>query len=471
MSRPASHAGSVGSNKSTASRSRYKTVSKDSYVDETLFGSSSPAGRKGQAESMSPDNRSPASKLKTAQSTRTTRGGAIIGPDVTTLTARDLQRMKKASPIISAEEAAAMKAEAEAARAEKHAKAMARKERMLAMEEERKAGMPVSETERLKREADSKLLTAAQIARLEEQDDVKHMNQMQLYAKCVTIRDAQIEEKKHMMLEEEEENRRLDLMMEIERLKALEHYEERERLRAAERVVGQRMLEDQIRARETEKLKAEELQAQERAQVNAEIKRMEAEEAQARERKKQQARLLLEEVAESNAEQIRRKKEVAEREAMEDLQIARYLAEKAAREEEHAAAEAAIKKAKADEVARLRAQQERAQDKQSEIDELRARRYQEAYEREWREKERAAQQRQEDINRDLLAAREAQQQSRMKQMADQAVSERDEFNRILIANREKEAEEAAAAAAAAAGRACTFPCRSPRPFGAEGAWG
>jgi hypothetical protein len=140
---------------------------------------------------------------------------------------------------------------------------------------------------------------------LEEQDDVKHMNQMQLYAKCVTIRDAQIEEKKHMMLEEEEENRRLDLMMEIERLKALEHYEERERLRAAERVVGQRMLEDQIRARETEKLKAEELQAQERAQVNAEIKRMEAEEAQARERKKQQARLLLEEVAESNAEQVR----------------------------------------------------------------------------------------------------------------------------------------------------------------------
>lgn len=51
------------------------------------------------------------------------------------------------------------------------------------------------------------------------------MNQMMLYSKCVTIRDAQIEEKKHMMLEAEEESRRLDLMMEIERLKALENYE------------------------------------------------------------------------------------------------------------------------------------------------------------------------------------------------------------------------------------------------------
>jgi hypothetical protein len=32
----------------------------------------------------------------------------------------------------------------------------------------------------------------------QELDDVKHMNQMLLYSKCVTIRDAQIEEKKHI---------------------------------------------------------------------------------------------------------------------------------------------------------------------------------------------------------------------------------------------------------------------------------
>eukprot|EP00873_Tetraselmis_striata_P017571 jgi/Tetstr1/437835/TSEL_026475.t1 len=445
MSRPASHAGSVGSNKSNSSRTKYKTVSKDSYVDETLFGS--PSRGKASDTAASPNNRSPNSKLKAAQSMRTTRGGHLIAENVTTLKTSDLARMKKASPIISPEEAQAMKAQAEAARSQKLSHALARKERMLKMEEERKAREPASETDRLKAEADSKILTDAQIARLEEQDDVKHMNQMQLYAKCVTIRDAQIEEKKHMMLEEEEENRRLDLMMEIERLKALEHYEERERLRALERVAGQKMLEEQIKQREQAKLMEEELMAQERAQMNVEIKRMEAEEAAARERKKQQAAMLLEEVAESNAEQIRRKKEVAEREAMEDLQIARYLAEKAARDEEHAAREAAIQKAKADEVSRLRAQQERAQDKQSEIDELRARRYQEAYEREWREKERAAAQRQQDINRDLLAAREAQQQAKLKNLADQALAERDEFNRILVANREKEYEEAAQASA------------------------
>lgn len=48
-----------------------------------------------------------------------------------------------------------------------------------------------------------------------------------------------------------------------------------------------------------------------------------------------------------------------------------------------------IAKEKELETARLRALQERAADKQSELDELRARRYQEAKEREWRAKERA----------------------------------------------------------------------------------
>eukprot|EP00951_Prasinocladus_malaysianus_P012136 scaffold90312_cov28-Prasinocladus_malaysianus.AAC.1 len=60
----------------------------------------------------------------------------------------------------------------------------------------------------------------------------------------------------------------------------------------------------------------------------AEIKRLEAEERANRERKKEQARLLMAEVAESNAEQIRRKKDVQQREAIEEAQIARYLTER-----------------------------------------------------------------------------------------------------------------------------------------------
>ena len=48
------------------------------------------------------------------------------------------------------------------------------------------------------------------------------MNAMMLYSKVVTIRDKQLEENKHLEKEWIEEQKRLDLMMEIERLKDLQ---------------------------------------------------------------------------------------------------------------------------------------------------------------------------------------------------------------------------------------------------------
>ena len=59
-------------------------------------------------------------------------------------------------------------------------------------------------------------------------DDVKHMNQMVLYSKVVTIRDKQLNENKRLEQEWIEEQKKLDLMMEIERLKSLQEEEERE---------------------------------------------------------------------------------------------------------------------------------------------------------------------------------------------------------------------------------------------------
>lgn len=54
------------------------------------------------------------------------------------------------------------------------------------------------------------------------------MNQMVLYSKVVTIRDKQIQENKMLEQEWVEEQKKLDLMMEIERLKVLKIEEERE---------------------------------------------------------------------------------------------------------------------------------------------------------------------------------------------------------------------------------------------------
>ena len=51
---------------------------------------------------------------------------------------------------------------------------------------------------------------------------------MILYSKVVTIRDKQLEENKRLEAEWIEEQKKLDLMMEIERLKVLQEEEERE---------------------------------------------------------------------------------------------------------------------------------------------------------------------------------------------------------------------------------------------------
>lgn len=98
--------------------------------------------------------------------------------------------------------------------------------------------VPPTETELLRQQEDGRTLSTAAEKLAEQQDEVKAMNQMVLYSKCVTIRDAQLQERKHMLLEEEAQSRRLDTMMEVERVKALENYEARDRQRQAERLQG-----------------------------------------------------------------------------------------------------------------------------------------------------------------------------------------------------------------------------------------
>jgi predicted metal-dependent TIM-barrel fold hydrolase len=66
------------------------------------------------------------------------------------------------------------------------------------------------------------MIGKAQAMMDEQEDDVKQMNSMMLYSKVVTIRDQQLNENKRLEKEWFGEQRRLDTMMEIERLKDLQ---------------------------------------------------------------------------------------------------------------------------------------------------------------------------------------------------------------------------------------------------------
>lgn len=412
-------------------------VARTSEVDETLFGNAVPksgakAGKHAQVETLD-------TKAATKFLSREER--ATLDTDQIMLSGHEVTRMKNLS-IIRKEEDVRREAKVIQEKKDKErAVSIVRKERMLKLEEERKKRVPPTETEQIKMQGDQATLTKAQYKLEEELDDVKRMNQMMLYSKCVTIRDAQIEEKKHIMEENEEEERRLDLMMELERIKALEAYEERESGRAAERYKGRAVLVTQIEERASERQRQEELRDQDKKQMFAELERMKEEELQQQYEKRMAGHKLLQEVAKANSAQIERKKGLIMAEKEEDARIARYIRERDLREQAYQEEQARIAHDKEMETARLRAQQEKMADKQAELDELRAMRAQEAYEREWREKERAEAERKAAINADLANARAAQKNVKMKQMAEQARAEQEDFYRVIAAQREQEEEE------------------------------
>lgn len=122
-------------------------------------------------------------------------------------------------------------------------------------------------------------------------------------------------------------------MMEMERIKALEQYEAREKQRLVERTRGAKVLQEQIDQRERERLRTEELRDQERILMLKEIERLKEAELQAQLEKKMQAREVLEQVAAANAEQLTRKELMKIREKEEDQQIAAYIRAKELREQ------------------------------------------------------------------------------------------------------------------------------------------
>lgn len=293
----------------------------------------------------------------------------------------------------------------------------------------RPAQLTASEFE--EKENRSRLLGHAKQAMDEEMDDVKHMNQMMLYAQCVTIRDAQILEKQRIADELIAEEKRIDLAMEVERVRTLKLMEEREAARADEQRLGASVIITQIQEREQERIRQQEQREQEALAMLQRVKDIEQREEEERLAKVVAGRKLLEQVMEANNQQARAKLAKKQEEIDEDLRIQAYIRSKEARDQANEAELARIRGEKEKEVARLRAMQERAQDRQAAIDELRAKRYQEAKDREWRQAQMDQAGKRDSMKRDISQAREAQRQEKSRRIAEQALQERDEYMRVL----------------------------------------
>lgn len=222
----------------------------------------------------------------------------------------------------------------------------------------------------------------------ENTDEAKEMNKLIMYAKVASIRDKQLQETRMIQDEYKRHNEKLDLMMELERLKELQLMEEREKIRKEQQYAGSIVIVDQIKDRDLERMKLIEQKEREKLIMLRQVKELENEEIRNHELKKKQAAKLAKEVTETNlkAAEIKEKRKIEEKEL--ELKIHEYNVNKTKREEEELAEKKRIQEEKEREVQKLRDRQEKAKDKQSELDYIRAKRAYEDAERQAREKAR-----------------------------------------------------------------------------------
>jgi hypothetical protein len=408
-------------------------------VDETLFGDIK------EIDIIGKDTVKVRKKMNRGSlSARAAAGEAVV------IGASELSRLRQNAKLMTKEEELEIKKRQEEAYAERMQKSALRKEKIKQMEEERKKNEMMHSQEKEGRAQKNSVLERAKEMLDEDMDDVKHMNQMMLYSKVVTIRDAQIQEKRMVQAERDEEEKCLDSMMEIERLKALKMYEEREKERQQDQRRGAKVIIEQIKDRQAQRMREEESRDQERAFVLKQIEALKAEEIEQQKQKKVAAEKLLAQVNEANTAALKIKEERVAALKLEEQKIIEYQEAKYAREQEVEAEKARVAADKEKETARLRAMQEKAQDKAAEMDALRAKRAMEAAERAARDKERIERERQHAINLELAEARKQQQAEKERRLGEQAKFERDEFERIIQvqlqqeeAERQKHAEEKA----------------------------
>lgn len=389
---------------------RYRALGPASTVDESLFG-----------------------ELKATQfknSRRIVTGP--LNPSDVVITPEQLTKIQSSAIIRTEAEMAAEKEHAARLKEEKQAVAGARKKRMKELE---KRALAMAKKSDMEIEAEG-IAIAKRMAAAEQMDKnsdtVKLLKSMEARAIAFSVRDGQLHEKEKREKVAEEADRRLDIMMEIDRIKSIADREDAEREKAIKRKEGGKVITEQIEVRRRQKLLDAEARDQEGQAMRARFEGYADEDREIAKQKQLVVEKSRKEVMIANEASIQAKKAAKEaaKKEMEDILIyqAQKDAEFAAREAEEEAA-AQLKKERQ---ATLLAQQEKAQNNAGKLDELRARRAAEEAERKTRkaEKEKAAKQRA-DI-KDLLESRAKQAADKKSFAANKAIEDAEEVRQGLM---------------------------------------
>ncbi|XP_046342077.1 cilia- and flagella-associated protein 45-like isoform X2 [Haliotis rufescens] len=456
------------SNSSTSSASKraktrqYRVISNTSQIDESLFGQPNRVAKRNEMlKDMWTGERTQDVSLETLakqRSDKRRKGKSsnretvqVITKDLIRnlivptedpsgqtmiLSRRDFERILQGARTFSKSEKEARSDSIKMAKEAAMDAAQERKNYMKAMDLARQKNERLNDLEEEAKDKAEHLLSKANEMRQEQEDEIKHLNELILNAKCHAIRDAQILEKGHVKREMTEEEKRLDIMMEVDRQNAIRIQEEIERKKKDDQLIGAAKLMEQIQENEQERLFELERKDQENIQMQKYIGKLMEEDQDMKDKRKAEQTDLREELNKANDDIIRRRDVKKLQEQAEEMKVLEYQRQKAEREAAFEKEQERIRIEKEREVARLRALQERARDEQAERDALRAKRAQEQAEREWRKKEAAEAYKKSEMEAMLKGARSMQMSQKEHYLAVQAQRERSEFERVLRAQKE-----------------------------------
>ena len=350
---------------------RYSNRRRSADVDESLFG----------------NTRSQILKKAGRRASRRREQNQIADSTPIILRSADITRMKKSSERKSPAQLQREREEIKRQRQEEMQHAYDRKMEMIRQEEERKKNLPPSKLDMIKLQEDEVIKQRAQVLLDEKEDEVKVMNQMMQYAQTVTIRDQQLKEAREVRRIRQLEEKKVDMQMELDRIRGVKELNERERVRRQKHRDDCKHILVQIAERKKQRERDRELKRQEQEKIKQRAKELEEEEQIFLEMKRIEGKKLLADVLEANRLALEIKKQNKLREIEEEKKIHEYLEAKAAREQAHEEEKARIAAKKERECAMLRAQQKKIADNRAAIDQLRAKRDAEATERKARERE------------------------------------------------------------------------------------
>jgi hypothetical protein len=318
------------------------------------------------------------------------------------------------------------------AKAEKEKIQLERKQRMIELGERAKLLAKKSDSEIRKEAIETAIRNAASDLRDNDSDVVKNLKSLAARASAFTVRDAQLSDHEQRKKADDEYDRRMDTIMEIDRLRDIERRESEEAFKRKKRIDDRKVITEQIQEREHMRLIAAEARDQEnQAMKNLMKKYQDEDEVKAERRRIEMARSRAETMA-MNEQAIARKRQArdAEKKEMEDILIYQAMkdAELAKREEE----EAAVEKAKKDRQTLLLGQQEKALNRAGELDELRARRAAEERERRARKKEYDEYTKKKREMKDLVESRVRQAQDKKEREASTKIFQEEEYRQALL---------------------------------------